>query len=385
MIAAERLSYLLQGASLMFFIFSSISLYKSPQPSRLKKALSFVVAFFAFGELKDLVRVLPAVTESEYAMRLLYSIDMWTIGICAAYLVELVRPNWFTPCRAVRLAVVFAILTLTYAFTGNPIVTAVNLVYVSLFVLGMLIYFSYSVRRYNRYIRDNYSNHERINLRWLHSVLAVFLVCIVVWTIYLFNHNYYMKSIYYVISLVAWIMLIARSKEQIAVSMTEDVEPTPQPKAPIAEEQPEATQVVKNSDVPEVPAIAEQNEVPTETAEGDSWSISEEMKAQLDELMNEREIYLNSHLTLSDLAAALGTNRTYLSNYLNRELKVSFYDYINSHRVKRACAMITADPDVAINDLAERCGFNSVSTFRRSFSREVGLTCGEYRQNVLFK
>ena len=134
-----------------------------------------------------------------------------------------------------------------------------------------------------------------------------------------------------------------------------------------------------------MPAIAEQNEVPTETAEGDSWSISEEMKAQLDELMNEREIYLNSHLTLSDLAAALGTNRTYLSNYLNRELKVSFYDYVNSHRVKRACAMITSDPDVSITDLAERCGFNSVSTFRRSFSREVGLTCGEYRQNVLSK
>ena len=369
----------------MFFVFASLSLYKSPQPSRLKKALSFLVAFFAFGELKDVVCVIPAVTQSEYALRLLYSIDMWTIGICAAYLVELVRPNWFTPCRAVKLAVVFAILTLTYAFTGNPIVTAVNLVYVSLFVLGMLIYFSYSVRRYNRYIRDNYSNHERINLRWLHSVLAVFLVCIVVWTIYLFNHNYYMKSIYYVISLVAWIMLIARSKEQIAVSMTEDVEPTPQPKAPIAEEQPEAAQVVKNSDAPEVPAIAEQNEVPTETAEGDSWSISEEMKAQLDELMNEREIYLNSHLTLSDLAAALGTNRTYLSNYLNRELKVSFYDYVNSHRVKRACAMITSDPDVSITDLAERCGFNSVSTFRRSFSREVGLTCGEYRQNVLSK
>ena len=376
MIAAERLSYLLQGASLMFFIFSSISLYNSPQPSRLKKALSFVVAFFAFGELKDLVRVLPAVTESEYAMRLLYSIDMWTIGICAAYLVELVRPNWFTPCRAVKLAVVFAILTLTYAFTGNSIVTTVNLVYVGIFVLGILIYFSYSVRRYNRYIRDNYSNHERINLRWLHSVVAVFVLCIVVWTIYLFNHNYYMKSIYYVISLIAWIMLIARSKEQIAVTMTKDAEP--ENKMPSTERQTTSIQAVENTDSTE---LKTQSEEPIE----DSSSLSEEMKAQLDELMNEREIYLNSHLTLSDLATELGTNRTYLSNYLNRELKVSFYDYINSYRVKRACAMITADPDASVTDIAERCGFNSVSTFRRSFSREVGQTYGEYRQNALSK
>ena len=60
----------------MFFVFASLSLYKSPQPSRLKKALSFLVAFFAFGELKDVVCVIPAVTQSEYALRLLYSIDM---------------------------------------------------------------------------------------------------------------------------------------------------------------------------------------------------------------------------------------------------------------------------------------------------------------------
>ena len=376
MIAAERLSYLLQGASLMFFVFASLSLYKSPQPSRLKKALSFLVAFFAFGELKDVVCVIPAVTQSEYALRLLYSIDMWTLGICAAYMVELVRPNWFTPRRAVKMAAMFALLTLTYAITGNPIVTTINLIYVGVFVLGMFIYFSYSVRRYTRYIRDNYSNHERINLRWLHSVIAVFLLCIVVWTIYLFNHSYMMKSVYYIISLIAWIMLIARSKEQIAVTMTNDAEP--ESAMPISENQSAPT-----ADCAESVASSEAESQPEEQIEGDSSSLSEQMKAQLNELMNDRELYLNSHLTLSDLAAELGTNRTYLSNYLNRELKVSFYDYINSYRVKRACAMIVADPDATVADIAERCGFNSVSTFRRSFSREVGQTYGEYRQKVL--
>ncbi|MBQ5830253.1 MAG: AraC family transcriptional regulator, partial [Alistipes sp.] len=34
-------------------------------------------------------------------------------------------------------------------------------------------------------------------------------------------------------------------------------------------------------------------------------------------------------------------------------------------------------------DIVESCGFNSVSTFRRSFSREIGKTYGEYRQNTL--
>lgn len=376
MTAAERLSYLLQGASLMFFVFAALSLYKSPQPSRLKKALAFLVAFFAFGEVKDLIRIIPAVTESEYALQLLYSIDMWTIGICAAYLIELVRPNWFTLCRAVKMTVVFAIFTLTYAFTGSRAVTYANLVYVVVFTTGMLIYLGYSMRRYNRYIRNNYSNLERINLRWVFSVLIVFMLCFLAWTIFLFHHNYYMKSVYYVISLIAWIMLIARSREHISVPMTEDEEPAKQLSTEV--EQPVVQ--TQTADTAEQPTEAVATTTP---AVEDSSLLPEQMKAQLEELMNVREVYLNSHLTLSDLAAALGTNRTYLSNYLNRELNVSFYDYVNSFRVVRACRMIEANPDVTVHDIVESCGFNSVSTFRRSFSREIGRTYGEYRQNVL--
>jgi AraC-like DNA-binding protein len=377
LMAAERLSYLLQGASLMFFIFASLSLYKSNQPSRLKRALAFLVAFFAFGEVKDLIRIIPAVTESAYALRLLYSIDMWTIGICATYMIELVRPNWFTLCRAVKMTAIFALFTLTYAFTGNPIVISANLVYVFLFSAVMLIYFAVSIRRYNRFINDNYSNHEHINLSWLKTVLAVFVLCIVVWTIFLFNHNYYMKSIYYVVSLCAWIMLIARSRDQISVSMKEPEKPIVRPAIEV--EQPaEPTQTATTEAQPAAEAVAT-----TAPAVEEQSLLPEQMKAQLEELMNVREIYLNSHLTLSDLAAALGTNRTYLSNYLNRELKVSFYDYVNSFRVARACRMIEADPDVTVQDIVESCGFNSVSTFRRSFSREIGKTYGEYRQNVL--
>ena len=376
LMAAERLSYLLQGASLMFFIFASLSLYKSNQPSRLKRALAFLVAFFAFSEVKDLIRIIPAVTESAYALRLLYSIDMWTIGICATYMIELVRPNWFTPYRAVKMTAIFALFTLTYAFTGNPIVISANLAYVILFSAVMLIYFAVSIRRYNRFINDNYSNHENINLSWLKTVLAVFVVCIVVWTIFLFNHNYYMKSIYYVVSLCAWIMLIARSRDQISVSMKEPEKPIARPAIEV--EQP--TEQIQTAVPVHQPSEAVAAAAP---AFEDSSLLPEQMKAQLDELMNEREIYLNSHLTLSDLAAALGTNRTYLSNYLNRELKVSFYDYVNSFRVARACRMIEANPDVTVHDIVESCGFNSVSTFRRSFSREIGKTYGEYRQNIL--
>lgn len=369
MTAAERLSYLLQGASLMFFLFSSISLFQSEQPSRLKKALALVVLFFAVSEFKDILRIFPVITESAYAMRLLYSIDLWVIGVCATYLIEFVRPGWFTSRRAMLLSGVFVLFTIVYAITGSSVVLTAELIYVGVYCLTVLSVFGFLVVRYNRFIRNNYSNLERLNLNWLISVLVVFLVCIVVWTVYLFNHNYIMKSVYYVISLTAWIILIARSKNQIEVSFVEE-----QP-APVESVEPQLTEATSTEEPTE--CAAPDSEQPT-----DNSQLTEQMKAQLNELMTEGEIYLNSRLTLSNLAGELGTNRTYLSNYLNRELNVSFYDYVNSFRVRRACAMIASDPDITVHDIVERCGFNSVSTFRRSFSREVGQTYGEFRKNV---
>lgn len=372
MFSAERLSYVLQGASLMFFLFSSISLFQSEQRSRLKTALAFIVAFFAFGEVKDLIRVIPAVTQSTYALRLLYTIDMWTIGVCAAYLIELVSPRWFTLRRALWLSALFVFFTVAYAITGSEVIFYADLVYVGIYSVVVLAFLARLLVRYNRFIRNNYSNLERINLDWLYSVAVVFVVCIVVWTIYLFNHNYYMKSVYYIISLIAWIMLIARSKKQIEVTF--DTATTR--KCHFATTQGECSQLVEESAPIEESAVEE--EIDSNTSQ-----LTEQMKAQLNELMTVREIYLDSRLTLSDLAAELGTNRTYLSNYLNRELNVSFYDYVNSFRVKRACRMIDSDPDVSVHDIVESCGFNSVSTFRRSFTREIGRTYGEYRKNVL--
>lgn len=369
MTAAERLSYLLQGASLMFFLFSSISLFQSEQPSRLKKALALVVLFFAVSEFKDILRIFPVITESAYAMRLLYSFDMWVIGVCATYFIEFVRPGWFTSRRAMLLSGVFVLFTIVYAITGSSAVLTAELIYVGVYCLTVLSVFGFLVVRYNRFIRNNYSNLERLNLNWLISVLVVFLVCIVVWTVYLFNHNYIMKSVYYVISLTAWIILIARSKKQVEIPFVEE-----QP-APVVSAEPQLTEATSTEEPTECPATE------SETT-SDNSQLTEQMKAQLNELMTEGEIYLNSRLTLSDLAGELGTNRTYLSNYLNRELNVSFYDYVNSFRVKRACVMIASDPDVTVHDIVERCGFNSVSTFRRSFSREVGQTYGEFRKNV---
>ncbi|MDR0811873.1 MAG: helix-turn-helix domain-containing protein, partial [Paludibacter sp.] len=92
-------------------------------------------------------------------------------------------------------------------------------------------------------------------------------------------------------------------------------------------------------------------------------------------------LYLNPTLTIEELTNAVGTNRTYLSNYLHKELNTNFYEYVNFFRIKKVCEMILVDETKKIEIIAEACGFNSISTFRRAFVKQTGKTPSEYKEN----
>lgn len=51
--------------------------------------------------------------------------------------------------------------------------------------------------------------------------------------------------------------------------------------------------------------------------------------------MEKECLYLDPNLTLAALAARVGTNRTYLSDYFCNVRHVMFYDYINGLRIQK--------------------------------------------------
>lgn len=89
-------------------------------------------------------------------------------------------------------------------------------------------------------------------------------------------------------------------------------------------------------------------------------------KSRFDECINVEKVFLNPKLTLTDLALKVGTNRTYMSNYINRELGKTFFDFINSLRLDFATDLLLSS-NMTLEVIAEKSGFNSLSTFRRYF------------------
>ena len=102
---------------------------------------------------------------------------------------------------------------------------------------------------------------------------------------------------------------------------------------------------------------------------------------KLDSYMEKEKLYLNPQLTIMELANCIGTNRTYLSDYLNNQLNTNFYEYVNAFRIKKACSMLMSDNIENLETIAETCGFNSLSTFRRAFIKETGHTPLQYKKS----
>ena len=97
-------------------------------------------------------------------------------------------------------------------------------------------------------------------------------------------------------------------------------------------------------------------------------------------LFDKDQIFLNPNLKVSDIATAIGTNRTYVSEFFNKEKECSFYDYVNRARIEYACTLLDGS-DANIMKIAELSGFNSSQSFIRVFSKLKGISPTRYRKD----
>lgn len=115
-------------------------------------------------------------------------------------------------------------------------------------------------------------------------------------------------------------------------------------------------------------------------------SLSEEMKERvmktLSEVMEEGKPFLDSSFSLPSLAKKTGVSPHHLSQVLNDRLKMSFFEYVASHRVREAKKMIQ-DPrfdHLKMERIAAAVGYHSKSAFNKAFKRQVGVTPSRFKE-----
>lgn len=106
--------------------------------------------------------------------------------------------------------------------------------------------------------------------------------------------------------------------------------------------------------------------------------------ADLEKRINEwieQEGFCQPGLTLKDLSDQLCTNRTYLSEYINRVHHVNFRDWITDLRIEFAKRRMKECPQQKMFEISESSGFGSLSHFTKIFSEKEGCTPARWRKS----
>ena len=96
--------------------------------------------------------------------------------------------------------------------------------------------------------------------------------------------------------------------------------------------------------------------------------------------MEEQQPYLSSELKVQDVADALGSNRTYVSNCIRSQRGCSFSQFVNTYRIKYAQQLLRQHPDKKITEVSTASGFSTEMSFFRTFKAVTGLPPSEWKE-----
>jgi len=105
-------------------------------------------------------------------------------------------------------------------------------------------------------------------------------------------------------------------------------------------------------------------------------------KRRLLKFMEAERLYLAADLTLPELAKAMNCSINHLSQVINSEFQLSFYEFLNRYRIEEAKELLIREPCSrgSIGRIAARVGFSSNSAFYTAFKRLCRQTPSAYRR-----
>ena len=127
----------------------------------------------------------------------------------------------------------------------------------------------------------------------------------------------------------------------------------------------------KHTPTIETPAVALGEEIQETLDSGVNYA---ELMQRICQVMEEQQLFMNPDLKITDLATALGTNRSTISACINSQRDCSFPQFVNAYRVACAQELLRTQPDIKIAEVCVKSGFSSEASFYRIFKAVTGTT-----------
>ena len=216
-------------------------------------------------------------------------------------------------------------------------------VYFLLMWLGLIIYMVREVRRYGRWLRDNYADLEHKEVWQSFVVLAIILLVCAIYSLDVGELIYEYALDVIIIVLVCYLLWRVETLSDLTLSQT-------------------------NHDRSTSDSLLAKNIGPL-----------------LKQHCEDTQLYLQHDISLSQLATLIGINRSYLSKHFALQ-GITYNAYINGLRIQHFInlyheAAATHQP-VSAQQLAYQSGFRNYKTFNAAFKKIMEMTAKEWMQQV---
>ena len=125
------------------------------------------------------------------------------------------------------------------------------------------------------------------------------------------------------------------------------------------------------------PQSQQESEKPSEAVtKGD-----EQLMQRICHLMDEKQLYLQQGLKVSDIASALGINSRYVSDCVKAVRGCSLTQFVNEYRVEHAKRLLLERPEMKISTVAIESGFTNDKAMTRYFKEQTGMTPTEWKND----
>ena len=236
-------------------------------------------------------------------------------------------------------------------------------VYFLLMWLGLIIYMVREVRRYGRWLSDNYADLEHKEVWQSFVVLAIILMVYAIYSLDVGELIYEYALDVIIIVLVCYLLW--------RVETLSDLNPL----------QPQILPINEESD-----SLAIQTDTTENVEDNDlSLSIRNNIGPLLKKHCEDTQLYLQYDISLSQLAKQVGINRSYLSKHFAKQ-GITYNAYINGLRIQHFIKLYheaaAANQPVRAQQLAHQSGFRNYNTFNAAFKKIMGMTATEWMQHV---